>query len=47
MHVDSNKYSQVVLLVVLDKYAALPNLENCFTNQFADRITVNLHRSMF
>jgi len=44
---DSNKCSQVVVLVVLDKYATRPNLENSFTGHFAGRVPANLHRPVF
>ena len=45
--VDSNQYSQVVVLVVLDKYATRPNLENSFTGHFGGRLPANLHRPVF
>jgi hypothetical protein len=45
--IDSNKYGQAVVLVVLDKYATRPNLENCFADHFAGRVPANLHRPVF
>src|SRR5262249_36815637 len=42
--VDSNHCGWVLVLLLLDKYATRPNLENCFIDHFAGRVPADLHR---